>query len=153
MEKMQPDFVTCNCQGCDGHLQFERGYAGERIYCPHCGMGFVTLAGDAAGAGVFRKGIPVAGFRRNVFSKMAFRWKGHSRKPRGPKGGSRRRRKPPSHGGQGVEAFLGAEVRSCSHGASVGAGPVPACNAKLAGSCHFLVSLCPSAKEKPQAPL
>ena len=38
MEKMQSDLVTCSCNNCDGHLEFERQHAGERINCPLCGM-------------------------------------------------------------------------------------------------------------------
>src|ERR1039458_2881126 len=38
MESTQPDLVTCSCNNCDGHLQFERQHAGARISCPHCGM-------------------------------------------------------------------------------------------------------------------
>ena len=38
MEATQPDLVTCSCNNCDGHLQFERQHAGQRINCPHCGM-------------------------------------------------------------------------------------------------------------------
>src|ERR1035438_8447097 len=38
MESTQPDLVTCSCNNCDGHLQFERRHAGARISCPHCGM-------------------------------------------------------------------------------------------------------------------
>ena len=38
METMQSDLVTCSCNNCDGHLEFERQHAGERINCPLCGM-------------------------------------------------------------------------------------------------------------------
>jgi len=34
----QSDSVTCSCNVCDGHLQFERQQTGERVNCPHCGM-------------------------------------------------------------------------------------------------------------------
>jgi hypothetical protein len=38
MKTTQPDLVICSCNNCDGHLEFERQRAGERIDCPHCGM-------------------------------------------------------------------------------------------------------------------
>jgi hypothetical protein len=38
MKTTQPDVVTCSCNNCDGHLEFERLRAGERVDCPHCGM-------------------------------------------------------------------------------------------------------------------
>ncbi len=28
--------AKCSCSFCDGHLEFESAYAGERIACPHC---------------------------------------------------------------------------------------------------------------------
>ena len=30
--------VICRCNICDGNLEFERGQAGSRVACPHCGM-------------------------------------------------------------------------------------------------------------------
>jgi hypothetical protein len=29
--------AKCSCSHCDGHLEFETAYAGERVACPHCG--------------------------------------------------------------------------------------------------------------------
>jgi hypothetical protein len=31
-------FVTCRCQHCDGHIEFDAGHAGESVACPHCGL-------------------------------------------------------------------------------------------------------------------
>lgn len=33
-----PRFVTCQCQHCDGHIEFDASHAGESATCPHCGM-------------------------------------------------------------------------------------------------------------------
>jgi hypothetical protein len=38
MGTTQSDLVKCRCNNCDGHLEFERSSAGERVGCPHCGM-------------------------------------------------------------------------------------------------------------------
>ena|ERR1039458_3940058 len=38
METMRSDLVTCSCNNCDGHLEFERHQAGQQVNCPHCGM-------------------------------------------------------------------------------------------------------------------
>lgn len=32
-----PSFVTCPCELCGGHIEFDRGYAGATVNCPHCG--------------------------------------------------------------------------------------------------------------------
>ncbi len=29
--------AKCSCSHCDGHLEFDATYAGERVACPHCG--------------------------------------------------------------------------------------------------------------------
>jgi hypothetical protein len=31
-------FVTCPCQHCDGHIEFDASHAGESVTCPHCGQ-------------------------------------------------------------------------------------------------------------------
>jgi hypothetical protein len=31
--------VKCFCQQCNGHIEFDEGYAGMPIICPHCGSG------------------------------------------------------------------------------------------------------------------
>jgi hypothetical protein len=31
-------FITCRCQHCDGHIEFETYRKGEAISCPHCGL-------------------------------------------------------------------------------------------------------------------
>lgn len=38
MEATQSNLVTCACNNCSEHLQFELQQAGQRIDCPHCGM-------------------------------------------------------------------------------------------------------------------
>ena len=40
MEERAPsaELVTCRCNFCDGHIQFERDHADENVTCPHCGM-------------------------------------------------------------------------------------------------------------------
>ena len=59
-----------------------------------------------------------------------------------------------SQGGHGVLANLGAEVLSWTHGTSFGPkGFAGTCAASVSRSRHFLISACPSAKEKPHAPL
>ncbi len=30
-------FVKCSCEQCNGHIEFDEGYAGLPIVCPHCG--------------------------------------------------------------------------------------------------------------------
>jgi hypothetical protein len=52
METTQPDLVTCSCNNCDGHLEFERQHAGQRINCPHCGLETVLYSAEAAASGV-----------------------------------------------------------------------------------------------------
>ena len=57
-------------------------------------------------------------------------------------------------GGQTVSGFLGSDVRTCNQGTSLGPLGLPTISLdKVSGSTHFLISECPSAKEKPQAPL
>jgi hypothetical protein len=34
---MSPVLAKCSCSHCDGHLEFDAAYAGERVACPHCG--------------------------------------------------------------------------------------------------------------------
>jgi hypothetical protein len=34
---MSTNLAKCSCSHCDGHLEFDTAYAGERIACPHCG--------------------------------------------------------------------------------------------------------------------
>ena len=34
----QSRFVTCRCQHCDGHIEFDASRAGESVACPHCGL-------------------------------------------------------------------------------------------------------------------
>ena len=34
---MNTKSAKCSCSHCDGHLEFDTAYAGERIACPHCG--------------------------------------------------------------------------------------------------------------------
>jgi len=36
MSEIQPSFVTCCCQHCAGHIQFDASHAGESVACPHC---------------------------------------------------------------------------------------------------------------------
>ena len=31
-------FMTCVCQNCPGHIEFEATHSGESITCPHCGL-------------------------------------------------------------------------------------------------------------------
>lgn len=33
-----PRYVTCPCQLCSGHIEFEPSHAGETVACPHCKM-------------------------------------------------------------------------------------------------------------------
>jgi hypothetical protein len=35
---MNTNLAKCGCSHCDGHLEFDLAYAGERIACPHSGM-------------------------------------------------------------------------------------------------------------------
>jgi hypothetical protein len=42
-----PNFVTCHCQHCDGHIEFNVSYVGESVACPHCGKE-TTLHGTSA---------------------------------------------------------------------------------------------------------
>jgi hypothetical protein len=37
MDPSPPAYAKCECVHCSGHLEFERGYAGMTIPCPHCG--------------------------------------------------------------------------------------------------------------------
>jgi hypothetical protein len=34
---MSTNLAKCSCSRCDGHLEFDTAYAGERVACPHCG--------------------------------------------------------------------------------------------------------------------
>ena len=34
---MNTKLAKCSCSHCDGHLEFDTAYAGERVACPHCG--------------------------------------------------------------------------------------------------------------------
>ncbi len=34
---MSSALTKCSCGHCDGHLEFDTAYAGERVACPHCG--------------------------------------------------------------------------------------------------------------------
>ncbi len=34
---MNANLAKCSCNHCDGHLEFDRAYAGARVDCPHCG--------------------------------------------------------------------------------------------------------------------
>lgn len=58
METTQPDLVTCSCNVCEGHLQFDGQHAGERVNCPHCGM--ETLLYVPQGAPKRIAGLPSA---------------------------------------------------------------------------------------------
>ncbi len=35
---MNTNLAKCSCSHCDGHLEFDAAYAGERVACPHCGL-------------------------------------------------------------------------------------------------------------------
>jgi hypothetical protein len=35
---MNISLTKCSCSHCDGHLEFDTAYAGQRVACPHCGM-------------------------------------------------------------------------------------------------------------------
>jgi len=33
-----PRYVTCPCQHCSGHIEFDASHAGTSVACPHCGL-------------------------------------------------------------------------------------------------------------------
>ena len=62
-------------------------------------------------------------------------------------------RRPERHG-KGVAGSIGAEVRTCIQGTSRGPlGLTGLIAASVSGSRHLRISPCPSAKDRPQAPL
>jgi DNA-directed RNA polymerase subunit RPC12/RpoP len=36
-------FITCECNHCSGHIEFEAENAGETVACPHCGLDTVLF--------------------------------------------------------------------------------------------------------------
>jgi hypothetical protein len=45
---MNSNLAKCSCSHCDGHLEFDTAYAGERVACPHCGMETLLYNPDTA---------------------------------------------------------------------------------------------------------
>ena len=46
---MNSTLAKCSCSHCDGHLEFDTAYAGERIACPHCGKETLLYIPGTAG--------------------------------------------------------------------------------------------------------
>jgi hypothetical protein len=47
---MSTTLAKCGCSHCDGHLEFDTAYAGERVACPHCGKEILLYIPGTASA-------------------------------------------------------------------------------------------------------
>src|SRR5579859_3471534 len=54
------ELITCRCNVCDGHIQFEREHSGSTVTCPHCGMETQLYASHAPVAALLPPLVPQA---------------------------------------------------------------------------------------------
>lgn len=60
-DAVSTDLVTCSCNICNEHIQFERGQAGAVVSCPHCGMETTLYARAGASSPIKRVAPPASG--------------------------------------------------------------------------------------------